>query len=205
MDVDDRDSAATASKSVLAHRVHVVLPDWITARLPGDEVSLPVRGHREAAQVVRVVVPVVLILVGAVLAVAGAILAERAETEGIGTLGTELGAAMLFAGAIFVVVTRVPTVGRIVVLVVTALVGLAAIAAALTFGWDGALLALAMELGVAAVALLVIDVVLVGLVFPRVEDLAAGPDRAVVTLRLRGDRPPAAPDAAADGDVAGEH
>jgi hypothetical protein len=185
---------------VLARRVHVELPSWLVARLPGDEVSVPMRGHRQAARVVRVVVPAALLILGALLAVVGAIAAERPDTEAIGTLGTELGAAMLFAGGVFVVVTRVPTVGRIVVLVATALVGLAAIAGALAFSWQGAALALAMELGVAAVVLLVIDVVLVGLVFPRVEDLAAGPDRAVVTVRLRS-APPATEDPSPRGFV----
>lgn len=179
------------SGPLLARPVAVQLPTWLVDRLPASEVSVPVRGHREVARAVRTIVPVALAVVGAILAVAGAIAAERPATEGVGTLATELGAALLFAGGVVVVVGRVPTVGRIIALVAVALLGAAAIAAALTFGWEGAALALAMELGVAAVVLLVVDVVLLGLVFPRVEGLAVGPERAVVTLRL-GAAPPEA-------------
>jgi hypothetical protein len=131
-------------------------------------------------------------VVGLVGAVAGAVLAERPDTEAIGTFATELGAAMLFAGAVFLVVSRAPTVGRIAALVVTALVGVLAIGLALLLEWESALLALSMELGVAAVALLVIDVVLMGLVFPKLDDLADGPGSVMITLRLDGSRAKAA-------------
>lgn len=176
-------------EAILARRVRVVLPGWLVERLPGSEISVPVGGYRRAAQVLRIVVPAALMVVGAVLAVAGAILAERPELEAEGTLGTELGAALLFAGAVLWTASRVPTLGRVIALVVAAVAGVAACAAALLFGWSGAALTLAMELGVAAVVLLVIDVVLIGLVFPRVEGLATGPDRAEITLHIGSRRP----------------
>jgi hypothetical protein len=178
--------------SVWSRRVRVDLPAWVSERLDRDEVAVAVRGHRPVARVLRVAVPAALIGVGALLAIGGALLAERPDTEGVGTLATEAGAAVLFAGAVFLVVSRVPTVGRIVALLVTAAAGLVSIALALALGWEGAALALAMELGVAAVALLIIDVVVMGLVFPRLDDLASGPEQAVVTIRLRPN-----PDAAA--------
>lgn len=175
--------------SVLSRRVRIDLPTWLSERLDRDEVSIAVRGHRPVAQILRVAVPVVLIVVGGLVAVGGALLAERPDTEAIGTLATEAGAAVLFAGAVFLVVSRVPTVGRIIALLAAAGTGVVAIVLALAFGWEGAALALAMEFGVAAVALLVIDVVVMGLVFPRLDDLASGPDRTVVTLRLRPSHP----------------
>lgn len=137
------------------------------------------------ARILRVAVPTALIVIGALLAVGGALLSERPTTEAVGTLATEAGAAVLFAGAVLLVVSRVPTVGRVVALLATAMAGVVAIVLALALGWEGAALTLAMELGVAAVALLVIDVVVMGLVFPRLDDLASGPDRSTVTLRLR--------------------
>ena len=145
-----------------------------------------VQGWRRPARIVRAVIPVALMVLGGVLAVVAAILAERPDTEGVGTLGTELGAAIWFAGAMLYVVGRVPTIGRALTLVGAAAAGLILIATALALAWDGAALALAMEFGVAAVVLLVIDVVLMGLIYPRVEALATGSDRGVVTLRLGG-------------------
>lgn len=185
----DRVGRSPQAAPYLARRLRVVVPGWLAARVPDQEVALAVRGLRTPARVVRAVIPVLLMAAGGTLAVTAAILAERPDTEGVGTLGTELGAAIWFAGAMAFVVSRVPTVGRALALVGGAVAGLVLIAAALTFGWDGAGLALAMEFGVAAVALLVIDVVLMGLVYPRVDELASGPDRGVVTLRLGGGRP----------------
>jgi hypothetical protein len=185
---DVEEPGPAVEEPFFGRRVHVALPTWMSERLDRDEVALTVRGHRPVARVVRVVVPVVAMVAGAVLAVGGAVLAEREATEAVGTLATELGAAVLFAGAVLLVVSRVPTVGRVVVLVASALAGAVAVVAALAFGWEGAALSLAMELGVAAVALLVIDVVLMGLVFPRLDELASGPERAVVSIRLRPDR-----------------
>jgi hypothetical protein len=49
-----------------------------------------------------------------------------------------------------------------------------------------------MEFGVGAVALLLLDVVLLGLVFPQVERLVRSPGRGVVTVRLTGSEEPAA-------------
>lgn len=175
----------TSFASLLARRVRIDLPSWLSERLDRDEVTVAVRGHRPVARILRVAVPTALIVSGALLAVAGALLAERPATEAVGTLATEAGAAALFAGAVLLVVSRVPTVGRVVALLVTAAAGVVAIVLALALGWEGAALTLAMELGVAAVALLIIDVVVMGLVFPRLDDLASGPDRTVVTLRLR--------------------
>ena len=106
--------------------------------------------------------------------------------EGIGTLGVEAGAAIWFGGAVTLGAQRTTTVLRGLLLVLLGAVGIALIAAALTLGWGGAPLTLAMEFGVGAVAVVLVDVVLLGILHPGIERLAQ--DGTVVTVQLGGPR-----------------
>lgn len=134
------------------------------------------------------VVPTVLAVVGLTLALGSAVLAERGPTEAVGTLGVELGAAMWFGGAVTLGARRGATVGRALALLGLATTGAVLIALALVLGWTGAALSLAMEFGVGAVAVAVIDVLLLGLVQSRLERLGDLPDDAV-TVTVSGSWP----------------
>lgn len=105
---------------------------------------------------------VVMMAAGVALAVVSAIAAERDGTEGIGTFGTELGAALWFAGAVAWGSRRGATVRRGLLLSLTFVAGIGLVATALVAAWSGAALALAMEFGVGMLAVPVIDVVLIG-------------------------------------------
>ena len=64
-----------------------------------------------------------------------------------------------------------PTVLRIALLTVTGLGGLALIGVALVAGWSGVGLDLAMEFGVGAVAVVVLDIVILGVLQARLDRL----------------------------------
>gem|GEM_PF-3017500 len=147
-------------------------------------VELPVARLRRPFGVLVFVVPIALMVVGITLALLSAVAAERPDTEGIGSLGVELGAVLWFGGAVTLGARASATVLRAVALVLTALVGAGLIAVALVREWTGAGLALAMEFGVGALAIPVIDVVLLGFLHGRLDHLAHGPEDRVVTLRI---------------------
>jgi hypothetical protein len=148
-------------------------------RLTTGPVTLPVAGVSRVAGAVTVVLPTVLAVVGIVLAVAGAALAERPGTEAVGTLATELGAALWFGGILTLGARSGATVGRALGLGALALGGLLLIGLAVVSGWEGAELALAMELGVGAVAVAVLDVLLLGLLYGGLTRLADAPEGSV--------------------------
>jgi hypothetical protein len=157
--------------------VRISVP-W-AGRLPTGTVTVPVTGVSRVAGAVAVVLPTVLAVVGIVLAVAGAVVAERPGTEAVGTLATELGAALWFGGLLTLGARSGATVGRAVGLAALALGGPVLIGLALIRGWDGAELALAMELGVGAVAVAVLDVLLLGLLYGGLTRIADSPDGVV--------------------------
>jgi hypothetical protein len=109
--------------------------------------------------------------VGLVVSILSATVLEDLASEGIATLGIEAGAALWFGGAITWSVRRT-TVGRVLPLVVAAVAGLTLIAAALALGWTGAALDLSMEFGVGALAIAVIDLIVVGTLYPGLDALA---------------------------------
>jgi hypothetical protein len=147
-----------------------------------------VAGAQRAARLLAVLIPSIMVVLGLTLAVSGAVLAERPETEAEGTFGVELGAALWFGGLLVLGARRRATVGRLVALAALALAGVGLIAVSVVLEWTGATLALAMEFGVGAVAIALIDIVLIGTVQARIERAGGAPD-SVVTLRVQPDWP----------------
>jgi hypothetical protein len=180
----DETSASLARRLSRPLRVQLAPPAGST---PAE---LRVSGLTGSARRLSSALPIALMLVGAALAVACAILAERPAHEGIGSLGLEAGAAIWFGGALTFGAQRTTTVLRGLLLVATAVVGAGLVAAGLAFGLSGAALALAMEFGVGAVAVVVIDIVLLGVLHPRLTSIGASTDQ-VVVVRLRRAWPPA--------------
>ena len=131
-----------------------------------------------AARVLSWVLPGFLVVVGLTLALGSAVLAERDATEAVGSFGIELGAAMWLGGALTLGARRGATVGRAIALACLALAGVILVALSVALDWTGAPLALAMEFGVGAVAVAVIDVLL-GLVQSRLVLLGEVADDAV--------------------------
>ena len=92
------------------------------------EVVLPTRLFVGGAKVLTVLIPVVMLVVGLVIALVSAHAAERPSTEGIGTMGIELGAALWFGGAVSLGIRRAPTVLRVVIIGVVGLCGAVVVA-----------------------------------------------------------------------------
>jgi hypothetical protein len=132
----------------------------VTGTLPGT-----------TARILLVAIPAVLAAVGLAVALAGAALSVSG-VEAVGTLGLEVGAAMWFAGAVTLGARPGPTVLRVVLLAATGLVGVALIAFAIVGGWTGVALDLAMEFGVGAVAVVVLDVVILGVIQTRLDQFS---------------------------------
>jgi tetrahydromethanopterin S-methyltransferase subunit E len=80
---------------------------------------------------------------------------------------------MWFAGAVTLGARPGPTALRVALLAATGLAGLALIAVALIGQWSGVALDLAMEFGVGAVAVVVLDVVILGVLQARLDQYAA--------------------------------
>ena len=148
------------------------------------EVTLPTRLFVRGAKVLAVLLPVVMLVVGLVVALVAAHAAERPSTEGIGTMGVELGAALWFGGAVSLGIRRSPTVLRVLMIGLLGLAGALLSGFALLMDWSGAGLGLAMEFGVGAVAVALIDVVILGVVQSRIESFAHTPDGAGRRLRF---------------------
>jgi hypothetical protein len=127
------------------------------------------------ARVLVVVVPSALAVGGLVLALAAAAIAEHADADALGALGVEVGAAMWFAGAVTLGARPSPTALRVGLLAATGLAGLTLIAAALVGRWSGVALDLAMEFGVGAVAVVVLDVLILGVLQARLDLYATTP------------------------------
>jgi hypothetical protein len=127
------------------------------------------------ARVLVVVIPTALAVGGLALALVGAAIAEFADADALGTLGLEVGAAMWFAGAVTLGARPSPTALRVGLLAVTGLAGLALIAAAFVGGWSGVGLDLAMEFGVGAVAVVVLDVLILGVLQARLDQYGTTP------------------------------
>ena len=151
------------------------------------EIVLPTRIFVRGAKVLAVLIPVVMLVVGFVVAVVSAHAAERPNTEGIGTMGVELGAALWFGGAVSLGIRRSPNVLRVLMIALMGLSGALLVGVALLMEWSGAGLSLAMEFGVGALAVAVIDVVVLGVFHSRIETFAHatdGPDGAGRRLRF---------------------
>jgi hypothetical protein len=127
--------------------------------------------HRPASMAARAIPPV-LVVVGLALAVLSATVVEDLASDGIATLGVEAGAALWFGGAVAWSVRRT-TVGRALLVVGAAVAGLVLIALALALGWSGAALDLSMEFGVGALAIVVIDLIVLGTIHPGLDTIAS--------------------------------
>jgi hypothetical protein len=166
--------------------LRVQLPFWVEGA--PAEVSVAVGPVQRAARAAAVVIPWVLVVVGSVLAVTAAVVLERDLGDAAGGLAIELGAALWFAGVLTLGARRGATLGRIAALAALALAGAALVAVAVLAGWSGAALDLALEFGVGAVAVAVIDVVLLGILHSRLERLGDA-ETQVVTVRFDRRRP----------------
>jgi hypothetical protein len=131
------------------------------------ELRIPASRLRTPARVISTLLLVALMVIGVVLAVVGALAAEIDGWEGVGTLGTEVGAVLWFAGAVTWGARRGATVARAVLLAAMFMGGVVLIGAALIAEWSGAALALAMEFGVGLLAVPLIDGVLIGTLHDR--------------------------------------
>lgn len=173
-------------------RIGDTLTRPLLVRLPGTESAEGRAGGAELlrapARCAAVALLAAMMAAGVTLAVVGAVAAEGERFEGLGTLGTELGAALWFASAVAAGSRRGATVGRGLLLVLTFVAGAALIVSALALGWRGAALALAMEFGVGMLAVPIIDVVLIGALHQRLDDFGRrGPGGPVViSLSRRG-------------------
>jgi hypothetical protein len=126
-----------------------------------------------------------------VVAVGSAVLAEEPSTEGIGTFGVEAGAALWFGGA--VALSLRSTSARHLLLVLGAgAVGALLVAISLVLGWSGAALALAMEFGVGALAVVVIDVIVLGRVQPGLDAVGRLAPTSSLDITLERGWPPVA-------------
>jgi hypothetical protein len=164
--------------------IRVELPWMFPARPATDEFAVPVSALRKPFAFLAVALPIAMMAVGATGAVLAAHAAERDSTEQLGTLGVELGAVLWFGGAVALGARASATVLRALALVATALAGIALVAVALVRSWTGAGLSLAMEFGVGALAVSVIDVVLLGFLHAGITRLGTERDDRVVHIRL---------------------
>jgi hypothetical protein len=164
------------SPSVLRRAARVPVPEWLRSSVGSARSDVAGRVVTTTARLLTIVIPTMIAIVGLSLALVASVLADRDSTEAIGTLGIELGAAMWFAGAIVVGGRPHPTVLRITLLAAAALGGVLLVATALLAGWTGTALDLAMEFGVGAVAIVVLDVIILGVVQSRLDQLAQSTD-----------------------------
>ena len=165
--------------------------DWAVRFRPsageqaGPSATLPMSGLGRPVSLAARAIPVVMVVVGIAVAVPSAVWAERPSGEGLGSFGVEVGAAVWFAGAVTLGVRRATTVRRALLILLTALLGAVLVVIALVLDWSGAALTLAMEFGVGALAVLVIDVIVVGRLQPGLERIARDAETASVEVRLR--------------------
>jgi hypothetical protein len=180
-------------------RVSVPWTSAAAGALP-SQVSVPVGPVQTAARTAARTIPWVLVVLGATVSLVAAFVIERDLGDAVGGLGVELGAALWFAGALTLGARQGATVRRAVALLALALAGVVLVVLAFVLDLSGAALDLALEYGVGAVAVAVIDVVLLGTLHARLERLGDAPEQ-VVTLSVGGpapwvavrssDRPPA--------------
>ena len=156
---------------LLRRPVRIPVPGVVRRAVEPVHLELAGKVVTATARILVVVLPAALAVIGLVIALAGAALSTRDGTEAIGTLGLEVGAAMWFAGAVTLGARPAPTVLRIALLAVTGIGGLVLIGVALVAGWSGVGLDVAMEFGVGAVAVVVLDIVILGVLQARLDRL----------------------------------
>ncbi len=165
-------------------------PDATDGRVGATLSKVPLAPLRRPASTLARVLPPVLAVIGLTLALLSAIAVERWDVDdGPTTLALELGAALWFGGAVAWSL-RATTVRRALLIVATGVTGTALVAVALAAGWSGTALDLAMEFGVGAVAIVVIDVVVLGALHTRLDALGHRADRTAVDVHLTWGWPP---------------
>jgi hypothetical protein len=157
---------------VLRRPVRIPVPGVVRRAVVPERREFAGRVVNVTARVIGIVLPAVLAFVGLVIALGGAALSTRDATEAIGTMGLEIGAAMWFAGAVTLGARPRPTVLRIALLALTGIGGVWLIGTALVGGWSGVALDVAMEFGVGAVAVVMLDIVILGVLQARLDRLA---------------------------------
>jgi hypothetical protein len=153
--------------------VRVSLPPWVQGVFGPEETQRAVRAASFTARALTIVIPAAIAGIGLAVAALGAVLSDRDRTEAIGTLGIEMGAAMWFGGAVVLGGRPHPTALRIALLVLTGLSGALLVTAALVLDWSGVALDLAMEFGVGAIAIVVLDILVLGVLQRGLERVAA--------------------------------
>lgn len=151
-------------------------------------VTVPSGPVQAAARVSARVIPWVLVVLGIAVSLVAAFVISRDLDDALGGLGVEVGAALWFAGALTLGARRGATVGRALSLLALALAGAVLVVLAFALDWSGAALDLALEYGVGAVAVAVIDVVLLGAIHGRLERLGSAEEQEV-TLTVGGSAP----------------
>lgn len=167
--------------------LRVSLP-WSGPEAVPSQVSVPVARAQAAARTAAVVIPWAMVVLGVLISLAAAFVITRELDDAVGGLGVELGAALWFGGVLTLGARRGATVGRAVSLLCLALAGVLLIAAAFLLDWSGAALDLALEYGVGAVAVAVIDVLLLGTLHQQLERIG-GADDQVVTISVGREAP----------------
>lgn len=152
-------------------------------------VALDDRSARRVSRVLASAVLWFLVVAGAGIAVLAAVLEDRGH-EVVGTFGVEFGAALWFGGVVALGARRGATVARVLLLVALALGGAGLIAVAVVRGWSGAALGLAMEFGVGAMAVPVIDVLLLGVLHRTIDQYGGGSPAGIVRVSLAAAWPP---------------
>lgn len=141
--------------------------------------TVPVHGLKRQASHVARLLPWVLVVLGSIVSLLAAVAINREVSEAGGGLGIEVGAALWFGGILTLGARSRATVGRLVALVGLAVGGVLLLLISLRAGWTGAALDLALEYGVGAIAVTVLDIVLLGLLHARVEAFSSSSTDAV--------------------------
>jgi hypothetical protein len=145
---------------------------------------IEVQGWRRPVGLIAHGLPIAMVVMGLTIAIASAVLEERPGSDPFTTLGVEAGGALWLGGAVILGANRDTRLVEGLLLVALALGGATLITLALVLDWSGAPLTLAMEFGVSALAVVVLDVALIGMLHPRIERFASDPDEGTVTVRL---------------------
>lgn len=166
----------------------VVEVPWLHRRFApaGDapDLVVPVDALRSPLGALAVALPIAMMVIGATVSVLAALAEEHEATEQLGALGVELGAVLWFGGAVVLGARPRATMWRVVLLAFTAIGGAALIAVALVRQWTGPGLGLAMEYGVGALAIPLVDVLLLGVLHATIARVASERDGRVVRIRL---------------------
>lgn len=164
--------------------VRIALPAWVMAIVP-SAAGVGSGAVRRSAHVIHTVLPVCMMAVGLPVAVFAAVIDERYGHDAFGAFGVEVGGLTWCAGAVLLGARPAPTVRRAIMLVLASLGGLALIATAFLVEMSDIWLGLMMEFGVGAIGVTLIDTLILGVLYGRLDAIAHPPDDQTVTVRFR--------------------